>query len=131
MRVFSIEGKFQENKRAIKLQTDFNGHIVLEKSGRIRGYIEEKEKSKSNIRGYIDGKFEETYNLASIIILTESENSPLLYCFSDSEKKDNWTVFCSISKHFLSFSKNDEYAKVTVIEETTKNPDEILDICKR
>ncbi len=49
MRVFSIEGKFQQNGRHSQLPADFKGYFVLEESGQIKGYME-KQYSSSYIQ---------------------------------------------------------------------------------
>lgn len=128
MRVFSIEGKFQQNGRYSNLLADFEGYFVLDKSKRIRGYTEEKYATQFNHHRYIYGQYDEKRNnLVFLKMSTGHELSPLLYCFPDLEIDGCWTEFSPMFKGFFPWGQK-EKAKVTIRKETTKNPNEVLAI---
>ena len=60
MKVFSIEGKFQQNGQYSELPADFKGFFVLEESGQIKGYMEEQYSSRFDPERYIHGKYDES-----------------------------------------------------------------------
>ena len=62
MKVFSIEGKFQQNGRYSELPADCKGYFVLEESGQIKGYMEEQYSSRYDSERYIHGKYDESNN---------------------------------------------------------------------
>ncbi len=123
MKIFSIEGKFQQNGRYSELPADFKGYFVLEESGQIKGYIEEQYSSCYDAERYIHGKYDESnHNLVYLQMSTEHKLSPLLYCFPNLENDGCWTSFSPIFRGFYI----EGYAKATIKEDTTMTPDEIL-----
>lgn len=131
MRVFSIEGKFQQNGRYSNLIADFKGYFVLEESGCIKGYMEEQYASRYNPQRYIYGKYDEANNnLVYLKMAIGRKLSPLLYCFPDLEKDGCWTEFSPMFRGFFAWGQK-ENAKATIKEETEKKPDEIINIYKK
>jgi hypothetical protein len=127
MRVFSIEGKFQQNGRYSELPADFNGYFVLEESGQIKGYMEEQYSSPYNTERYIYGKYDETNNnLVYLKLSTERKLSPLIYCFPNLEKEGYWTPFYHIFGDFFEDGNFLGHSKATIKEDTQMSPDEIL-----
>lgn len=127
MRVFSIEGKFQQNGRYSQLPADFKGYFVLEESGQIKGYMEEQYSSRYDAERYIYGKYDEaTNNLVYLKMSTERKLSPLLYCFPNLEKDGYWTAFSPMFGGFFAFDRAEGYAKVTIREDTTMSANAVL-----
>lgn len=127
MKVFSIEGKFQQNGRYSELPADFKGFFVLEESGQIKGYMEEQYSSRYDSTRYIHGQYDEaTNNLVYLKMSTERELAPLLYCFPNLERDGCWTVFSPMFGGFFAFGMAEGYAKATIKEDTTMSADEIL-----
>ena len=115
MRVFSIEGKFQQNGRYSELPADFKGFFVLDDLGQIQGYMEEQYSSPYDRERYIYGQYDETTNnLVYLKMSTERELSPLLYCFPNLERD------------FFTFGQAEGYAKATIKEDTSMSSDEVL-----
>lgn len=126
MKVFSIEGKFQQNGRYSELPADFKGFFVLE-DGQIKGYMEEQYSSHYDSERYIHGKYDEaTNNLVYLQMSTERELSPLLYCFPNLERDGCWTAFSPMFGGFFIFGQAEGDAKATIKEDTTMSADEIL-----
>ena len=127
MKVFSIEGKFQQNGQYSELPADFKGFFVLEDSGEIKGYMEEQYSSPYDSERYIYGKYNEsTNNLVYLKLSTEHELCPLLYCFPNLERDGCWTAFSPMFGGFFTFGLDEGYAKATIKEDTTMSADEIL-----
>lgn len=126
MRVFSIEGKFQQNGTYSELPADFKGFFALEESGEIKGYMEEQYPSRYDSERYIHGKYDEsTNNLVYLKMSTERELCPLLYCFPNLERDGCWTAFSRIGG-FFTFGQAEGYAKATIKEDTSMSAEEIL-----
>lgn len=128
MKVFSIEGKFQQNGRYSELPADFKGFFVLEEeTGQIKGYMEEQYSSHYDSERYIHGRYDEsTNNLVYLKMSTERELSPLLYCFPNLERDGCWTAFSPMFGGFFTFGQAEGYAKATIKEDTAMSADEIL-----
>ena len=127
MRVFSIEGKFQENGQYSELPADFKGFFVLEESGQIKGYMEEQYSSRYDTERYIYGKYDEANNnLVYLKMSTEPNLSPLLYCFPNLKRDGCWTAYIPMLGGFFTFGQAEGYAKATIKEDTTMSSDEIL-----
>ena len=127
MRVFSIEGKFQQNGRYSELPADFKGFFVLDDSGQIQGYMEEQYSSPYDRERYIYGQYDETTNnLVYLKMSTEREPSPLLYCFPNLERDGCWTAFSPMFGGFFTFGQAEGYAKATIKEDTSMSSDEVL-----
>ena len=132
MRVFNIEGKFQQNGRYSELAADFKGYFVLEECGQIKGYMEEQYFSRYDPERYIYGKYDEANNnLVYLKMSIERELDPLLYCFPNLEKDGCWTAFSPIFGGFFTFGQAEGYAKAIIKEEKTKSANEILAIYNR
>ena len=127
MKVFSIEGKFQQNGQYSELPADFKGFFVLEESGQIKGYMEEQYSSRFDPERYIHGKYDEsTNNLVYLKLSKERELCPLLYCFPNLERDGCWTALSLMFGGFFPFGEAEGYAKATIKEDTTISADEIL-----
>ena len=127
MKVFSIDGKFQQNGKYSELPADFKGFFVLEESGQIKGFMQEQYSSRYSPERYIHGKYNEsTNNLVYLKLSTERELCPLLYCFPSLERDGCWTAFSPIFGGFFPFGESEGYAKVIIKEDTTMSVDEIL-----
>lgn len=132
MRVFSIEGKFQQNKWEGQSPANFKGYFVLEESGQIKGYMGERHSSKYHYshyyysESYIHGKYDEaTNNLVYLKMFTEWQFASLLYCFPNLERYGCWTAFRPIYGFFTS-GWPEGFAKATIKEDTTMSADEVL-----
>ena len=111
MRVFRIEVKFEDGKSS--LPANFKGFVALKKSGKIRGYVEEKMPDNHIAMRYIYGQYDEEHNRLAFFKLSSEKDYelPFLYVFpSLNERGDELT----------------RHVRVTISEETTVKFDRII-----
>ena len=102
MKVFSIEGKFEEKWRYSELPADFKGFFALEESGQIfgffdfgcaMGYAKAIIKEKTNMS---PDEVVKKFNIVNIYVVGTNRSSKfilLLFCF---EKWETWKGGCQI-----------------------------------
>ena len=89
--------------------------------------MEEQLSSRYDSERYIHGKYDEANNnLVYLMMSTERELFPVLYCFPNLKRDGGRTIFNPRYGGFFPFGQAEGTAKATIKEETTKSPDEIL-----